>query len=264
MTGPGGTGKMFVVNTVKDLMTYYGCGHLIRFLAPTGGAAALIDGMTVHKGLGIKIQSTNKGKGSRPPGESKEAYEVNISVKERIRLREEWKNVEYLLIDEVSLLGQELLAEIDEGLRFAKEKHDTLFGGMHVIFSGDFYQYPPVRATPLYSPILPYGGQTDAEICKRLGRISWKSVNVVVSLTEQHRMKGDTAYGDAVQRLRTRECTIEDLDLFNSRVIASAAYPNGVDLFNENGHEAAVIVSTNKLREALNAEKAVNVMGGNY
>ncbi|KAG1765858.1 hypothetical protein EV702DRAFT_981220, partial [Suillus placidus] len=54
MTGPGGTGKMYVVNAVRELMRHYGCEHQIRFLAPTGSAASLIEGMTIHKGLGIK------------------------------------------------------------------------------------------------------------------------------------------------------------------------------------------------------------------
>ncbi|TEB26514.1 hypothetical protein FA13DRAFT_1588949, partial [Coprinellus micaceus] len=53
MTGPGGTGKTYVVNSVKEVMNSYACGHRIRYLAPTGSAAALIDGMTVHKGLGL-------------------------------------------------------------------------------------------------------------------------------------------------------------------------------------------------------------------
>ncbi|KAG1779378.1 hypothetical protein EV702DRAFT_923351, partial [Suillus placidus] len=57
MTGPGGTGKTHVVKAVRAVMEYYGYDHIIRFLAPTGSAAALIDGITVHKGLGIKIKS---------------------------------------------------------------------------------------------------------------------------------------------------------------------------------------------------------------
>ncbi|KAG2739416.1 hypothetical protein P692DRAFT_201653152, partial [Suillus brevipes Sb2] len=104
LTGPGGTGKTHVVKAVQAVMRHYGCAHLIRFLAPTGSAAALIDGMTVHKGLGLKIKSLNKGKGNRQPGSATEDYSVLISVQNRTQLREEWKNVEYLLVDEVSLL----------------------------------------------------------------------------------------------------------------------------------------------------------------
>jgi hypothetical protein len=60
-------------------MEYYSYGHIIQFLAPTGSAATLIDGMTIHKGLGIKIKATNKGKGNRAPGENKEDYSIIVS-----------------------------------------------------------------------------------------------------------------------------------------------------------------------------------------
>ncbi|KAG1733182.1 uncharacterized protein EDB91DRAFT_1057610, partial [Suillus paluster] len=97
MTGPGGTGKTHVVKAVQCVMEHYGCAHLIRFLAPTGSAAALINGMTVHKGLGIKIKSKNRGKGNHDIGAT-------------------WKYVEFILLDEVSLVGLQLLAEIDHAL----------------------------------------------------------------------------------------------------------------------------------------------------
>jgi hypothetical protein len=61
MTGPGGR-KTHVVKALKHLMTIYGCGHKIHFLAPTGGAAALIDGQTIHTGLGIKVYTNKAGK----------------------------------------------------------------------------------------------------------------------------------------------------------------------------------------------------------
>ena len=261
MTGPGGTGKTYIMNAVQAVMTHYGCGHMIRFLAPTGSAAALINGMTVHKGLGIKIKSKNKGKGNRNPGESFEDYTVMVSVKERTRLREEWKNVEFLLVDETSLIGLELLAEIDHALRFAKEKLDVLFGGVTVIFAGDFFQYLPVGGTLLYSPITPYAGQSDAEIQKRLGRMSWKLVNTVINLTEQQRMRLDSEYGEAVQCLRTRECTLADVDLFNSRVVKSATNPGGVDMYEAGSCDASAIVATNKVQEALNQAKAYAQVG---
>ncbi|KAG2746801.1 hypothetical protein P692DRAFT_20642764, partial [Suillus brevipes Sb2] len=61
--------------------------------------------------------------------------------------------VEYVLIDETSLLSLQLLAEIDHALRYAKERPNLWFGGIVVIFSGDFYQYPPVGGSALYTPI---------------------------------------------------------------------------------------------------------------
>jgi hypothetical protein len=66
-------------------MKFYGAERTIRFLAPTGSAASLVDGMTIHKGLGIKVQSTNKGKGNRNLGEHQEDYSVVISVQNKIK-----------------------------------------------------------------------------------------------------------------------------------------------------------------------------------
>ena len=90
MTGPAGTGKTHVVNAVCALMVEYGDEHSLRMLAPTGTAASLIDGMTIHKGLGIKIKSSQKGKGNRNPGESGEDYTVLISIQNRTLLWDEW------------------------------------------------------------------------------------------------------------------------------------------------------------------------------
>lgn len=71
--------KTYVVNAVKAFMSRYSCTHLIRFLAPTGSAASLIDGMTIHQGLGIKIKTARHGKANRDVGESSEDYTVLVS-----------------------------------------------------------------------------------------------------------------------------------------------------------------------------------------
>ena len=191
MTGPGGTGKTHIVKAVQKVMDYYGCAHKIRFLAPTGSAASLINGMTIHKGLGIKVKSKEKGKGNRKLGDNIEDYSVIISIQNRTKLRDEWRDVVVLLVDECSLVGCELMSELDSALRFAKEKADQWFGGITVIFAGDFYQYPPVGGTALYTPISPYTAQSNEEIAKRLGRLAWKTINSVVTLTEQKCMEKD-------------------------------------------------------------------------
>ncbi|TFK20677.1 hypothetical protein FA15DRAFT_547955, partial [Coprinopsis marcescibilis] len=117
MTGPGGTGKTYAVNAVSEVLKMYRCSHAIRFLAPTGSAAALIDGMTIHKGLGIKIDSSSsKGKGNRIPGQSGEDMSVVVNIKTSQNLRAEWKHVNLLFIDEASLLSAQLLCEVDYAL----------------------------------------------------------------------------------------------------------------------------------------------------
>jgi PIF1-like helicase len=161
-----------------------------------------------------------------------------------------------LLVDECSLVSCELMSELNSALCFVKEKPDQWFGGITVIFAGDFYQYPPVGGTALYTLISAYSTQSNEEINKRLGRMAWKTVNTVVSLTEQEHMKGDPEYGAAVQCLRTRECTFEDVEFFNSRVIKLATKEDGVDMSKAPNFSAAAIVCTNLLHETLNMRKA--------
>ncbi|KAG1724044.1 uncharacterized protein EDB91DRAFT_1063060 [Suillus paluster] len=184
MTGPGGTGKTHIVKAVQCVLQHYGCAHLIRFLVPTGSAVALINGMTIHKWLGIKIKSKNKGKGNWDPGTTAEDYAVLISVSNHAQLQDEWKNVESLLLNEVSLVGLQLIAEINHALQFAKEKPHLWFRGVSIIFSGNFFQFLPVWGSALYTPISLYAGQNNTEIQKRLGHLVWKLLNAVINLTE--------------------------------------------------------------------------------
>ena len=69
-------------------------------------------------------------------------------------------------------------------------------------------------------------------------------------------MKDDPGYGDAVNRLRVRKCTYKDLELFNTRLMKSASYADGVNMSKDGNWKATVIVSTNSLRETVNIRKA--------
>ena len=96
----------------------------------------------------------------------------------------------------------QLLCQIDHALCFAKEKPNEWFGGINMIFAGDFYQYPLVGNTLLYTLIQSKAPQRSADIEKRLGRLAWKSVDTVVSLSEQQWMKNNPEYVSAVGRLQ--------------------------------------------------------------
>jgi hypothetical protein len=139
MTGPGGTGKTYVVNAFHELMAEYNCAHQIRYLAPTGNTAVnLPSGQTIHKGIGLTIVA-----------DGRHPIHVELSLEKQMELRSEWKGVKFLFVDEVSLIGAALLSELDAALRVACDSKRP-FGGINIIFAGDFYQLPPVKATPLY------------------------------------------------------------------------------------------------------------------
>ncbi|KLO10934.1 hypothetical protein SCHPADRAFT_831877, partial [Schizopora paradoxa] len=101
LCGPGGTGKTHVVRCLQEVMRAFNSEHCIRFLAPTGTAASLLDGMTCHKGLGLKISSGKKSK--------------RINTGDSLDYK--WKDVEFLFIDEVSLISLQVLCEMDHALR---------------------------------------------------------------------------------------------------------------------------------------------------
>ena len=63
-----------------------------------------------------------------------------------------WEGVDYLFIDEMSMIGCNLLLSTSQSLADAKDKRIP-FGGANVIFAGDFAQLPPVGQTKLYTHV---------------------------------------------------------------------------------------------------------------
>ena len=112
MTGPGGTGKTYVIDAVKKVLEHYNASHKIKCFAPTASAATLVDGSTIHKGFSIQVRKHPKNERL----EQDDDYTVFININDRKKMREDLKDVEIVIIDEVSLLGQQLLAEIDHAL----------------------------------------------------------------------------------------------------------------------------------------------------
>jgi hypothetical protein len=60
-------------------------------------------------------------------------------------------------------------------------------------------------------------------------------------------MKNDPEYGAAMNRLRIHQCGLEDVDLFNSRLIMSISHKEGVDMSIDGNNKACAIVDTNLL-----------------
>ena len=131
ITGPGGSGKTFLIkliveDAIKQQKPYKVC-------ALTGCAAILLEcgATTLHSFAGIGLAN----------GPVNQVVERVVKNKYR---KANWKNTELLIIDEVSMLSLKLFIILDLIAKRVKQKRDQPFGGMHIIFSGDFYQLPPV------------------------------------------------------------------------------------------------------------------------
>ena len=207
--GCGGTGKSQLIRALTKYFLITSRIQMMRKLAPTGIAAAEIDGMTIHSFLG---EQRNSGKPRTiKPGDSK--------------LDKEWRFVEYLLIDEMSMVGLTLLAKLNRIICAAKHTDPQVpFGGVSVIFFGDYLQYRPVYDVPLHTDfsLAPKSNSgkapTEKQIQQRVGRSLILQINCVVKLTQQMRTE-DLRYLQLLERLRHGQCNYDDYELLLTRVV---------------------------------------------
>ena len=128
------------------------------------------------------------------------------------------------------------LVNLHKTLGNAKSNEEEDFGGMNVIFMGDFLQIPSVSNLHLY---------VDKSSQWELGHRLWRSLNAVVLITEQMRQSEDPEFAAALRRFRIHQPTPEDIDLLNSRICAPLNAPTTIP----------IVVRRHKLRNAINSSK---------
>ncbi|XP_071576363.1 uncharacterized protein [Temnothorax nylanderi] len=122
-TGVAGSGKTFTLNLAKEV---------------TSKAAVAIGGTTVHSAFRIGISRRINA------GLSRETIQT---------YRNAFAGVRVVIIDEVSMIGADVLDKIHSRMGDITGNFDDPFGGMNVIFCGDLRQLPPVNATPIFKPL---------------------------------------------------------------------------------------------------------------
>ena len=128
VNGTAGTGKSYLINCLRLLL-----GTSLKVAAPTGVAAFIIEGRTLHSLLHLPVRGDFK--------------DINLH-----NIQEELSNIKYLIIDEMSMVSRKTFGMIDRRLRQAfPHKSQVLFGGCSVLLFGDFGQLPPVFGLPLYT-----------------------------------------------------------------------------------------------------------------
>ncbi|CAF5029535.1 unnamed protein product, partial [Rotaria sp. Silwood1] len=168
--------------------------------------------------------------------------------------------VEYLLIDEMSMVGLTLLAKLNRIICAAKHTDPQVpFGGVNVIFFGGYLQYRPVYDVPLHTDFsLPVKSKsnkiaTEKQIQQRVARSLILQINCVVKLTQQMRTD-DPRYLQLLERLRRGECNYDDYELLLTRVMGQSSIPL---LSDSPWNKAPILVFRNEVRTQLN-HKAVN------
>ncbi|MFI5163659.1 MAG: helix-turn-helix domain-containing protein [Bacteroidia bacterium] len=142
LTGKAGTGKTTFLKYIRE--------HSHKntvVIAPTGVAAINAGGVTMHSFFQLPfIPFLPEKKYSEGSIESVDRYSLIKNIRfgrEKIDLI---KELELLIIDEVSMLRADMLDAMDEILRHYRERRKIPFGGVQVLFIGDLFQLPPVVA----------------------------------------------------------------------------------------------------------------------
>jgi ATP-dependent DNA helicase PIF1 len=163
----------------------------------TGCAALLIGGRTVHSFLGVGL-----AKGT--------PEELAASVKKLKGLVAKLCKLELLFIDEISMCSAEFLDKISRYLQIVR-RNDAPFGGVQMVFMGDFMQLPPV---------IKGGGGAAAGAASAVFAFEsaeWRRLAPrVIVLTQVMRQANDLEFATMLERLRWGNCLPEDLAALTS------------------------------------------------
>ncbi|XP_049514317.1 uncharacterized protein LOC119432693 [Dermacentor silvarum] len=217
LTGPAGSGKTFVMRLMMDIVNrlctsddntnaYIAC-------ASTGKAATAIDGTTIHSAFRI-VQARRHGPG--------------MNVDTVSMYRSGMRDVVAVFVDEVSMIGADILIEVNRRLQQICFRFDVPFGGLHMILCGDLRQLPPVRARPIY--------KRDTKSLAGSETI-WQMLNFY-PFTEVMR-QSDVAFSTVLTKIGDGDrLTQEETDFIESRFVtkseAEQCCPDAIRLFLKN------------------------------
>lgn len=191
LTGAAGAGKSYVLREYIAYLRIHGVKYAVT--ASTGIASTHINGTTIHawSGIGIKHRL--------------QSYELD-ALEEKQNLYKRWNETQVLIIDEVSMLHASFVDMLDK-LGKHMRRNDKPFGGIQVVFTGDFFQLPPVtRHTDEYESTEVFAFTSHA----------WReSKPVICYLTEQFR-QDDDKLTSILQAIRNGEVEEEHYEMLQN------------------------------------------------
>ncbi|KAF5314576.1 hypothetical protein D9611_007202 [Ephemerocybe angulata] len=245
--GMGGTGKTSVIKALLQWFKERGESYRMIVVAPTGAAASIVNGSTYHSFLGV---NTNAARGCVTSKNSASLTEA------RSRMR----GVEYIFLDEISMVSCQDLFLIDGRLKDITRMDDSPFGGINMIVAGDFAQLPPAKGHSLYSgevsrTQMTRQVQSDQE--NTLGMLTWHHFVTVVILRQNMRQtatsEDDQRFRTALEHMRFKDCTYEDVEFLRSRI---PSFNPGLTLSDDKWKNVSVITAWNTHKDQINEMNA--------
>lgn len=236
-----GTGKSQVIKALTAFFHERNEDYRLLCVAPTGSAAALINGSTYHSMLGIN---------------SFEGGSDSITTSAATDLKENLANVDYLFMDEVSMVDCLSLYNISNRMSMGRGNSDA-FGGINVIFAGDFAQLPPVAGYTLYKydpqHMVHTTHSSDTQLAA-IGKALWHQCTTVVLLRQNMRQKNlsseDAKFRTCLEHLRYHSCSKEDIALLKTRIVSREN--NRPLLSSPQFHNVSIITRWNAYRDCIN------------
>lgn len=221
LTGKAGTGKSTFLHYFREHTK-----KKIAVVAPTGVAALNVGAQTIHSFFRLK-----------PAFVDKQALKPNRS--------KVLKELELLIIDEISMARADVFDGIDHSLRLAR-KNDKPFGGVQLCVIGDLFQLPPVvsrEEKTFYAQhyTSPFFFCTQAYAQAQFTTIQFTTI---------HR-QNDGAFIQILNAIRAGTCDAVALETLNSRLSPKATPAAGT----------LVLTATNALAEDINNTKLAKLAG---
>ena len=196
VTGGAGVGKSFLIKTIREMLIRTGQQHHnpVLLTAPTGIAAYNIGGVTVHSAFCLPVQH------------KKSATYVPLRAEKLKQFRMKFKDVAYVIIDEISMLSCHNFDFVNKRLCEIKDTTSdptVLFGGLSLIVFGDLSQLKPVHGCYIFDTRKPES-------------YLWKKFNVSL-LTTNHHQADDKTWAEILNRIRTGQPTDADIDALKQR-----------------------------------------------
>lgn len=194
LTGRAGTGKTTFLHNVQQMVD-----KQFITLAPTGVAAILAGGDTIHSFFGLPMEACM-------PGTCGKMNEQKILT---------LLHADTIIIDEVSMVRCDVMDAIDYTMRKSL-RNNLPFGGKQMIFVGDMFQLPPVVKNGPEKVFLDDFYRTKDFFFYKSYAISRMRL-VKIEFKKVYRQE-DTSFLRILENVRMNRITPEDVRLLNSRV----------------------------------------------
>ena len=205
LTGKAGTGKSTFLR--------YVVGHTKKkcvVLAPTGIAAINAGGATLHSFFKLPFHPLLPNDSRYDRRHIKESLKYNGAQRKLLR------ELELIIIDEISMVRADIIDFIDKVLR-VYTRSDEPFGGKQMLLVGDIFQLEPVLKEDdrqLLRPFYQSAYFFNAKV--------WQQMQLVaIELRKVYRQR-DAAFVAMLDRIRQNQATTADLAAINDRVVPAA------------------------------------------